>query len=173
MPTGDIKQCEETTHHSEFSDTGACYCGFKKYPKPEIVKIPRCPFCKQEPEKVESDDGEMILESPGRATLFQFTKLEVFCATEGCPAFSNVVSLEKWSQRAPHEQEVMNIPDDEPIFVLRAKDSLTMIPVYTWIELAEKNRVGEVKLNNAVNRAKEMEKFQNKNKTKLPDQEMR
>jgi hypothetical protein len=159
MPTGDIKMCEETTHHDQLGNTGSCLCTYKKYPvKQEGPFIARCPFCGEQPEVANHIETEPPIPR------------EVFCPTEGCPAFSNVVSLEVWNRfRAPHEQRVAQIPTNEPIFVLRAQDSIAPMIVWSWIAHAERRNVKDEKLNSAINDAKAMEAFQNEHGKKLPD----
>jgi hypothetical protein len=111
----------------------------------------RCPWCEADPEPTAIG-----------STL-------VFCPTPGCPAFSNVVTVDIWNSRAPNELLVRHIPSDEPIFVLRARDPLALIPIYTWIDLAEKKKVNEAKINRAVGQAEEFQTFQRGSGTKLPD----
>lgn len=112
---------------------------------------PRCGWCGKPP------------------TVANISPMELCCATEGCPAFSNVVSAERWSQRGIHEMEVMHIPAEEPIFIMRGQDQLAMVPIYTWIDLAEKKNIPEAKQEAALKRANEMDAFQRTEKSKLPD----
>lgn len=148
------KFCGETTKHSHLGNTGSCLCGLKKYPMKKEVDmnhLPPCDWCDQPP------------------SIADIVSQEVFCATEGCPAFSNVVSKERWLQRRPHSMETMWIPTEEPIFVLRGQDQLAQYPVWNWIDLAERKDVVEHKLNSAVERANLMVKFETEVKSKLPD----
>lgn len=112
---------------------------------------PRCGWCGVQP------------------TVANLQPMELFCATEGCPAFSNVVSAERWSQRDVHEMEVMHIPAEEPIFILRGRDPLAQVSVYTWIELAEKHHVPDEKTDTALKRAGEMAAYERAEKSKMPD----
>lgn len=122
----------------------------------------RCPFCKKLPEPVNPEAFKAAIATPGGNP-------EVFCATEGCPAFANEVSLEVWERRAPHETLVKHIPSDEPIFVIRAKDSIGLVIVYQWIALAEKHNVNEAKLDSAVETVGLMQLYQDTLGNKLPD----
>lgn len=164
----DIKQCAQTTNHAPLGQTGSCMCGLKKYViKTERPKVFDCAFCGNLPEPVAdgADGAPPVNASPN----------EVFCATEGCPAFSNVVTLDRWNQRRNHEMEVAHIPKEEPIFVLRSRDALALKPVWVWVDLAERSRgmagekAPEEKVDSAVARANEMTQFQQKNGNKMPD----
>lgn len=124
-----------------------------------MEEVYRCPWG-HEPELVMKEVGS----SKGGAPTG-----EVFCPIPACPAFSNVVDVVVWNARASHELEVAKIPLDEPIFVLRAKDSLSLVPAYTWIDLAEKKKVNEEKLATAVGRTEEMQTFQRINGSRIPD----
>lgn len=148
------KQCGETTRHAELPGTGSCLCGFKKYAKPKVIdmnNLPTCGWCSMPP------------------NIADIQTREVFCSTVGCPAFSNVVPVDRWCQRGVHEMEVMWIPAEEPIFVLRGRDPLAQVPVYTWIELAEKHKVPDYKTDVAVAQADAMGKYQTAGKSKMPD----
>lgn len=163
MTTGDIKQCEMTTNHAQLPGKTSCWCGYKQYetvlepakPLTEEEKIvnnlPRCPWCQVPPE------------------LASIAPQEVFCPTEGCPAFSNVVSVEKWCAMSVHHNEVSMIPADEPVFILRAQDQLSLVPAWTWVDLAEKKNVNAEKVTAAAKRASEMDAYQRAEKSKLPD----
>lgn len=155
--TPEERQCELTTHHAQLGETSSCWCGFKKYPKKKEPGPPRCPFCGSPPDVVSQFE-----------TLPPMPK-DVCCVTEGCAAFSNVVTLENWSKRAPHEQEVMRIPADCPIFVLQARDSLSLTPIYLWVEKAEKFKVSSEKINSALARSEEFQSYQRANGSKVPD----
>lgn len=148
------KFCGETTQHAHLGNTGSCLCGLKKYPvkkEADVNNLPPCDWCDQPP------------------SISDIQTQEVYCATEGCPAFSNVVSKERWCQRRPHSMETMWIPTTEPIFVFRGQDCLAQFPVWGWIDLAEKKKVVNHKLESAVERANQMVKFEREVKSKLPD----
>jgi len=70
----------------------------------------------------------------------------------------------------PHVQEVMNIPGDEPIFVLRSQDINAPETVDGWIAVAGR-MINQSKFNSAVKRYKEMLEWQNVQPTraKIPD----
>lgn len=159
MNADNTKQCQELSNHQELGDSGRCWCGAKTYPKAKPrTTVPRCGFCGKDPQ-------------PSEGPLNPGTGLpnEVFCATEGCPAFSNVVTLEKWLDRGAHEKLIMDIPLEEPIFVLRAQDGLALTAIYTWVDLGEKRKVNEEKLNRAVAHAEEFQSYQRANGCKIPD----
>lgn len=59
--------------------------------------------------------------------------------------------------------------DDEPIFVLRAKDKLAPIVVETWAMIAKLMGVSEDKITEATDCAIEMYRWQDKNGCKIPD----
>jgi len=61
------------------------------------------------------------------------------------------------------------VADDEPIFVLRAKDVLAISTVYTWILRARSASVSEEKLKKAKNLIHKMRDWQEKNGCKYPD----
>jgi hypothetical protein len=104
--------------------------------------LPGCGFCRNKPE------------------ILDLSKMLVCCPKEGCPAQINAVTAEVWCDRAPHEKEVMWIPTDEPIFVLRAKDALSLMALYTWIDKAERKEVPQEKLDKASACAEEFQSFQ-------------
>lgn len=101
-----------------------------------------CAYCKQPPQVAD------------------MAKQTVYCATEGCPCHLNEVTMDVWCDRGPHEKAVMMIPVDEPIFILRGQDPLALVPIYTWIDLAEKKHVNEEKVNRAAQHAEEFQSFQ-------------
>lgn len=70
----------------------------------------------------------------------------------------------------PHVKEVMNIPADEPIFVLRSQDVFAPETVDYWLGEAQRI-VGPDKFSSAANRYKEMLEWQNvePTKAKIPD----
>jgi hypothetical protein len=159
----DVRICNQTTKHAQLGNTGSCMCGTKKYKvEPEGPFVGRCPFCAQQPEVVKATPTAVEVDAAA-------AEPEVFCATEGCVAFTAQVPLSKWNQRAPHELEVMRIPTEEPIFVLRAQDKLALVPVYNWIELAERKNVPDSKTDAAVERANEMQEYQRGQFSKIPD----
>lgn len=159
----DIKMCATATNHAQLGNTGSCTCGLKRYVvKTERPKVLDCAFCGNLPEPEPTMNQQSI-----------FT--HVFCATEGCPAFSNVVQIDRWNQRRCHEQEVAHIPKEEPIFVLRARDMFALKPLWVWIDLADKKagpageRVSEEKVQSAMTRANEMQAHQQAHGNKVPD----
>lgn len=44
---------------------------------------------------------------------------------------------------------LMNLPEDEPVFVLRAQDATAGANIVTWIAIAQANNVPEAKLEEA------------------------
>lgn len=158
MTTEDIKQCEETTGHAELAGKGSCWCGFKKY-KAATDPTYRCGWCGKLPEPCLHFDGELEGQPNG----------DVYCNSKDCPAYSNIVTLEVWQRRQPHEQLVARIPTDEPIFILRAQDALALIPGYKWIELAEKKEVDPDKVARALADIETMKQWQQANGSKIPD----
>lgn len=120
-----------------------------------LLGIRRCRFCGKQPDIIQGTEPP-----------------EVCCVTEGCPAFSNVVSLEKWNETPAHEALVVDVPLDEPVFVFRAKDPLALKAIYEWIDVAERKGVNEEKLDKAVAHAETFQKFQRdfpERMKKLPD----
>lgn len=113
--------------------------------------LPPCPWCLKPPH------------------IENISPMEVMCATEGCPPFGAIVSAEKWGTMGGHYAEVAFIRQDEPIFVLQGHDVLALVPVYTWIDNAEKKKVPEEKINSAVKRAEEMQSWQRGEEARLPD----
>jgi hypothetical protein len=150
-------QCGKITKHVQIPGTSSCWCGGWGYKytlekkELDLNNLPPCAWCSQPP------------------SIDSIATQEVFCATEGCPAFSNVVTKERWCERGVHEMEVMWIPKEEPIFVLRAQDQLSLVPIYQWVDLAEKKKVPEEKTDLAMKRASEMDAYQRAVKSKLPD----
>jgi len=76
----------------------------------------------------------------------------------------------------PHVKEVMNIPEDEPIFVLRAKDTYASAAVADWLTHASRphDKTRGISLNKYVNantRFQEMLEWQRVNweEVKVPD----
>jgi len=61
------------------------------------------------------------------------------------------------------------IPDDEPIFVLRARDPVAPTIVRMWSMVAALMGVPAVKTTEARNFAYHMEEWQEKNGSKMPD----
>lgn len=59
-----------------------------------------------------------------------------------------------------------HIPDDEPIFVIRAQDPMAVQIVQAWADEAEKQGVAPKKLFSARNCAREMKEWKPR---KLPD----
>lgn len=148
------KFCGETTKHAHLGNTGSCLCGLKKYPvkkEADLNNLPPCDWCDQPP------------------SIHSIQTQEVYCATEGCPAFSNVVSKERWIQRRPHAMETMWIPTEEPIFVLRGQDKLAQAPAWDWVNIAEKYKVVEHKIDSATERIGQMVKYEREVKSKMPD----
>lgn len=84
--------------------------------------IPRCPF-----------DGTLPSVLPSLDT--EGPKL-VKCKRHTCPLSKTSMRWEDWCQRSPHEMKVMDIAPDEPIFVLRATDTLAPQTVLHWIKQA-------------------------------------
>lgn len=70
----------------------------------------------------------------------------------------------------PHVQEVMKIPADEPIFVMRSQDIYATESVDYWLNAAQKT-VSIKKFGSAARRYKEMLEWQNVEPTraKIPD----
>lgn len=70
----------------------------------------------------------------------------------------------------PHVQEVMKIPTDEPIFVMRSQDIYATEAVDYWLQAAQ-TTVGPDKFSSAAGRYKEMLEWQNVEPTraKIPD----
>lgn len=70
----------------------------------------------------------------------------------------------------PHVQEVMNIPTDEPIFVMRSQDIYGAEAVEFWLGAAQR-AVSPDKFQSAAERYKEMLEWQNMEPTraKIPD----
>lgn len=68
--------------------------------------------------------------------------------------------------------EVVKIPEDEPIFVLRAQDRLASTVVRIWALLAQTHEVDNLKVVNARIAAAEMDEWASKKgmrRLKLPD----
>lgn len=59
--------------------------------------------------------------------------------------------------------------DDEPVFVLRAKDIVAPAAVRGWCELAAVAGAGEAKLMEAIQVAEDMMAWQKENGFKVPD----
>lgn len=70
----------------------------------------------------------------------------------------------------PHVQEVMHIPGDEPIFVMRSQDIYSTDAVDGWISVASRT-VSQEKFRAAATRLNEMLEWQNVEPTraKIPD----
>lgn len=70
----------------------------------------------------------------------------------------------------PHVQEVMNIPTDEPIFVVRSQDINGPATVESWLEQNQR-LISPEKFNSAAQRYKEMLEWQNvlPTRAKIPD----
>jgi len=58
---------------------------------------------------------------------------------------------------------------DEPLFILRAKDMLAPGVVRVWVHYARASGVPEEKLNEALELAERMERWQAKHGKKVPD----
>lgn len=125
-----------------------------------------CPFCGKQPER--ETKVTPCLPLPIRTPEIESLGV-AFCTTEGCPAFSNVVSVEVWNARRAPESKVAKIPEDEPIFVLRAQDSLGLAPIYFWLEKAEKYNVSKEKVQSALAVGKAFHTWMNTHTTKIPD----
>ena len=72
---------------------------------------------------------------------------------------------------SPHVQAVLHIPEDEPIFVLRAQDALVQPTINAWLKIAEHNKVNLEKIK-AVKHDYEMAlewQRNNPTKVKIPD----
>ena len=61
------------------------------------------------------------------------------------------------------------VADDEPIFVLRAKDRLASMAVREWAERAELSGSPEAKVQEALRCAEAMDEWAEKNGDKVPD----
>jgi hypothetical protein len=59
--------------------------------------------------------------------------------------------------------------DDEPIFVLAARDSLAVDTVVAWINLAQKRKVSQAKIADAVTVLSAMMVWQQQHPPRLPD----
>jgi hypothetical protein len=79
----------------------------------------------------------------------------------------------RWLQELaehPHVKEVMSIPGDEPIFVLRSQDIYSTNNVDGWIAVASRT-ISKEKFKSAATRLREMIEWQNVEPTraKIPD----
>ena len=63
------------------------------------------------------------------------------------------------------------IPDDEPVFIVRAKDLLSCEIVKRWIDAALRCEVNPAKVNSAATRFREITAFQEQHpdRCKIPD----
>ena len=61
------------------------------------------------------------------------------------------------------------VAEDEPIFVLRAKDALAVGAIEEWMELAQEAAVSADKIAEADELCGLMEEWQRRNGSKLPD----
>ena len=61
------------------------------------------------------------------------------------------------------------VAEDEPVFVLRAKDALAVGAIEEWMELAEEAAVSADKIAEADELCGLMEEWQRRNGSKLPD----
>lgn len=90
-----------------------------------LTKLPDCPFC-----------GSKLLQR----TAYQPPKVN--CESISCPIYKVAISPELWCKRVEkriqvqplpaHWMAVAGIPEDEPIWVLRAKDKLTPRTIHYW-----------------------------------------
>ncbi len=64
---------------------------------------------------------------------------------------------------------LQKVADDEPIFVLRAKDQFSAVVVRLWVQLCEAAGSPPDKVDAAARCAEAMEVWQNKNGFKIPD----
>ncbi len=64
---------------------------------------------------------------------------------------------------------ITRVADDEPVFVLRAKDRLAPDVVRTWAVRAERAGVNRTKVDEALSLAVAMKRWQMRNGTRLPD----
>jgi len=70
----------------------------------------------------------------------------------------------------PETQRVLaKVGDDEPIFILRASDTLTPLVIDEWIRLAKRNCVSHEKIVKAKQHADAIWKWQLEHGAKLPD----
>lgn len=61
------------------------------------------------------------------------------------------------------------VAEDEPVFVLRAKDALAVGAIEVWISLAEEAAVSPSKIAEADELCGLMEEWQHRNGSKIPD----
>ena len=67
------------------------------------------------------------------------------------------------------ERARTNIPDDEPVFVIRAQDRLAIPAVRAWVLMAEILGVGEAKIGAALDELVLFHRWQDKKGSKVPD----
>lgn len=75
-----------------------------------------------------------------------------------------------YTKNSPEQQEFLDrVGDDEPIFILRARDALATSTIGQWLELAYRMNVPLAKREKAQLHLEAFYNWRENNQTKLPD----